>query len=58
MEYDKQKLNCIIDSLQAIKDTDYFTYPTADEVKLVDIIQSIETLVNTWDTMHDNNFSY
>lgn len=40
MKYNKNMMNDVIDGLTAIREYDYITYPTEDEVKVGELLKN------------------
>ncbi|MCK9428905.1 MAG: hypothetical protein M0R17_02695 [Candidatus Omnitrophica bacterium] len=58
MKYNKNKLNDILETLQAIKDFDYINYPTKDEEIINNLLNNIHDLSMKWYKIHSENYSY
>jgi hypothetical protein len=58
MIYNKDKLIDLIDRLNNIIEYDYITYPPDDNKKTEEILSNIETQVEFWEQLQNNNFSY
>ena len=58
MIYDKGKLFDLIERLSCIREYDYISYPQEDNEKVKDILSKIESQVELWEKLQDDNYSY